>query len=296
MLNTTNTTRGVPRVRLTLRAIFLVWIICWAGGGKGQESSPAAAGRGDTAVVDAWFNSQQRTNAAGQLEYFHYKWNDVSNSGFSLLGDVFHKAGVATDTLYTAPTVAKLKPAQIYIIVSPDIPVKNPHPHYVQPEDAQRVAEWVKQGGVLLLMANDPANGEIEHLDLLADIFGIHFNPVLSHHVIADNHETGRIPVAGNGSVFQHPHVFFMKDTCTISVKAPAVSVLQDRGDILMAQAKYGKGTVFAVADPWVYNEYTDGRNLPPEYDNLAGAAELVHWLVEQIPRGTRPAVETSAR
>ena len=28
-------------------------------------------------------------------------------------------------TLYTAPTVAKLKGAQIYIIVSPDIPVKD---------------------------------------------------------------------------------------------------------------------------------------------------------------------------
>src|SRR6204780_183404 len=108
------------------------------------------------AVVDAWFNSQQRTNAAGQLQYFHYKWNDVSNSGFSLLGDVFHKAGVATDTLYTAPTVANLKGAQIYIIVSPDIPVKNPHPHYMQPEDARQGADWVKEGEVLLLMANDP--------------------------------------------------------------------------------------------------------------------------------------------
>jgi unsaturated rhamnogalacturonyl hydrolase len=268
--------------------IFLISIICGPAAGKGQELSATAAGRGPTVVVDAWFNSQQRTNAAGQLEYFHYKWNDVSNSGFSLFGGVFHKYGLATDTLYSAPTVANLKSAQIYVIVSPDIPVKNPHPHYVQPEDARQVAEWVKQGGVLLLMANDPANGEIEHLDLLADIFGIRFNPVLSHHVIGDNHEMGRIPVAGNGPVFQHPHIFFMKDTCTLSLKAPAVSVLQDRGDILMATAKYGKGTVFAVADPWVYNEYTDGRNLSPEYDNLAGAEELVHWLVNQVPRGTR--------
>jgi unsaturated rhamnogalacturonyl hydrolase len=74
-----------------------------------------------------------------------------------------------------------------------------------------------------------------------------------------------------------------MKDTCTISIKSPATSVLQDRGDVLMATAKYGKGTVFAVADPWVYNEYTNGQNLPPEYDNLAGAAELVNWLVKQV-------------
>lgn len=236
-------------------------------------------------LVDAWFNSQQRTNAAGQLEYFHYKWNDVSNSGFFLLGQVFRGFGVSTDTLYSAPTVSNLKGAQFYIIVSPDIPVKNPHPHYLQPEDARQAAQWVKQGGVLVLMANDPANGEIEHLDLLADLFGIHFNPVLSHHVAGDNHDPGRIPVAGNGPLFHYPHTFFMKDTCTISLKPPATSLLQDRGDILMATAKYGAGTVFAVADPWIYNEYTDGKNLPPEYDNLAGAVELVRWLVQQAPR-----------
>jgi unsaturated rhamnogalacturonyl hydrolase len=63
-----------------------------------------------------------------------------------------------------------------------------------------------------------------------------------------------------------------------------------------MATAKYGKGTVFAVADPWVYNEYTDGRNLPPEYDNLAGATELVSWLVKQVPRGTRSPAGTAAQ
>ena len=260
-----------------IRAIVLVWLMC----------SPAFSQIAGRVVVDAWFNSQQRTNAAGQMEYFHYKWDDVSNSGFFLFGQVFRGFGMATDTLYSAPTVANLKKAQIYIIVSPDIPAKNPHPHYVQAEDARQVAEWVKGGGVLLLMGNDPANGELEHLDQLADTFGIHFNPVLSHHVVGKDHEPGRIPVAGGGAVFRFPHLFYMKDTCTISVKGPAVPVLQDRGDVLMATAKYGKGTVFAVADPWIYNEYTNGQNLPPEYDNLAGAVELVRWLVKQVPSFT---------
>ena len=54
----------------------LAWLMCL----------PAFSQSSTRAVVDAWFNSQQRTNAAGQLEYFHYKWNDVSNSGFSLFG------------------------------------------------------------------------------------------------------------------------------------------------------------------------------------------------------------------
>jgi unsaturated rhamnogalacturonyl hydrolase len=259
------------------RAIILAFILCSTVRGYSVD-------RGKKVIVDAWFNSQQRTNAAGKQEYFHYKWDDVSNSGFFLFGQIFRGFGVATDTLYNAPTTANLKGAQIYMIVSPDIPSKNPQPHYMQAEDARQVAEWVKAGGVLVLMANDPANGEIDHLDQLADVFGLHFNPVLSHHVIGKDHDTGRIPVAGGGPLFHYPHTFFMKDTCTISVKGAAMPLLQDRGDILIASAKYGKGTVLAVADPWIYNEYTNGQNLPPEYDNLAGAVEVVSWLVKQVP------------
>jgi unsaturated rhamnogalacturonyl hydrolase len=263
---------------LTASLLVVVWCCPLTGNSSGRERR---------VLVDAWFNSQQRVNAAGQEEYFHYKWNDVSNSGFFLFGQLFRGYGVNTDTLYNAPTAANLKGAQFYIIVSPDIPAKNPHPHYLQPEDARQVAEWVKQGGVLILMANDPANGEIDHLDQLADLFGIHFNPVLSHHVAGDAHEMGKIVVRGNGPLFQHAHTLFMKDTCTISVRGPATSLLEDKGDILMATVKYGRGTVFAVADPWIYNEYTNGQNLPPEYDNLAGAVELVNWLVKQVPTST---------
>jgi unsaturated rhamnogalacturonyl hydrolase len=261
---------------VVLRAMVLAWLMC----------PPAFSQSVARVMVDAWFNSQQRTNAAGQQEYFHYKWNDVSNSGFFLFGQVFRGFGVATDTLYNAPTEANLKGAQFYIIVSPDIPAKNPRLHYLQPEDARHVAQWVKLGGVLVLMANDPANGEIEHLDQLADLFGIHFNPVLSHHVIGSDQAAGTIQVKGGGALFRYPHTLYMKDTCTLSLKGPAVPLLQDRGDILMATAKYGKGTVFGVADPWVYNEYTDGKNLPPGYDNLGGAVELVEWLVKQAPHG----------
>jgi len=53
-----------------------------------------------TVMLDAWFNSQQRKNAAGHTEYFHYKWNDVSDSGFSLLGQSF-KATESPSTPYT---------------------------------------------------------------------------------------------------------------------------------------------------------------------------------------------------
>ena len=51
-----------------------------------------------------------------------------------------------------------------------------------------------------------------------------------------------------------------------------------------MATAKFGKGTVFAIVDPWLYNEYTDGRKLPAEYDNYAAGKELVRWILRQVP------------
>jgi unsaturated rhamnogalacturonyl hydrolase len=76
-----------------------------------------------------------------------------------------------------------------------------------------------------------------------------------------------------------------MKDVCTISVSGPAKPVLAEGDDIFMAVAKYGKGTVYAVVDPWLYNEYTDGRKLPALYDNYAAGKELARWILEQTPR-----------
>ena len=228
-----------------------------------ERAGDAAAGRGSTVLVDAWYNSQTRKNAAGQTVLFHYKWDDWSDSGFSLFGHIFRAFGVETKTLETAPTAAKLKGARYYIIVSPDNPSKTPEPHYMNAADAEEISAWVKQGGVLVLMENDPANADITHLDVLADIFGLHFNNVLTHHVEDDQFEMGRMEITHPGVPFTRPHILYMKDTCSLSLSKGAQALLEWKGDTLMAVAHYGKGTVVAVTDPWLYNEYTDGRKLP---------------------------------
>jgi len=246
------------------------------------SQSDAAAGRGKTVLLDAWYNSQTRKNAAGQTVLFHYKWDDYSDSGFSLFGDIFRTYGVRTATLKTAPTLAKLKGAKFYIIVSPDNPSKTPDPHYMNADDAQQIAAWVKQGGVLVLMENDPGNADITHMDVLADLFGLHFNNVLTHHVIGDQYDMGRIDIKHPSAPFTVPHTLYMKDTCSLSLSQGAKALLEWNGDTLMGVAHYGKGTVVAVTDPWLYNEYTDGRKLPREYDNFAAGQEFVRWLLQQ--------------
>ena len=252
-----------------------------------EMGSQANQVRGEVVLIDSWFNSQQRRSASGQEDYFHYKWDDYSDSGFSLLGHIFASHGATLAALDQAPTVDLLKHASYYIIASPDIPIKNPHPNYMERKDAAEIAKWVEGGGILVLMPNDPANGDIDHLDLLADKFGIHFDKALAHHVIGDQFSPGLIPVTGTGAIFSGPHTLYMKDTCTISLTGSARSLLSDETGVVIAEAKYGKGTVVAVIDPWLYNEYTDHRKVLPVQDNFAAGEEFIDWLLKQPHRAT---------
>jgi unsaturated rhamnogalacturonyl hydrolase len=245
----------------------------------------AKIGRGDNVMVDGWFNSQKMKDATGQEIYFHYKWNDESNPGYSLWGHAFRNFGARTTTLYAEPTFENLQPAQVYIVASPDNLDKNPHAHFANAADAKEIAKWVKAGGVLAIMENDTSFADLDHFNVVAEKFGMHFNSVLRMHVVGTDWSMGRFYLDGKGPIFHHPHTAYVKDVCTISVKPPAVPVYTHDGDIFMAVAKYGKGTVYAMVDPWFYNEYTNGLKLPAEYDNYAAGVELAKWLLEQVPK-----------
>jgi unsaturated rhamnogalacturonyl hydrolase len=250
-----------------------------------ETAANAKLGRGDKVLVDGWFNSQQRADAFGRQIEFHYKWNTWDEAGYSFLGHIFRNYGVETSELDAEPTTANLRGAQIYLIVSPDNLDKNPHPHYANAEDATQIASWVRSGGVLMIMENDTSYADLDHFNVVSEKFGIHFNSVLRKHVIGTNHEQGKIAIDGTGPIFHHPHTIFVKDVCTISVSGPAHAALTEGDDIFMATAKYGKGAVYAMVDPWLYNEYTDGRKLPATYDNFAAGNELVRWVLELVPR-----------
>ncbi|MGB7263971.1 MAG: glycoside hydrolase family 88 protein [Terracidiphilus sp.] len=254
-----------------------------------MEYAPASTlARGTNVVVDGWFNSQQREDAFGHQVYFHYKWDTWDNPGYSLFGHLFREFGAQTNELDAEPTAANLRGAQVFIIASPDNLDKNPHAHFATRGDAEEIAEFVESGGVLVIMENDTSFADLDHFNKISDQFGIHFNDVLRKHVIGTQWEQGKILIDGDGPIFHHQHTIYVKDVCTITVSKPARSVLDENGDVFMATAKYGKGTVVAMTDPWLYNEYTDGRKLPAMYDNYAAGKEFARWILAQVPRANR--------
>ena len=250
-------------------------------GSEMEQSATQSLGQHKTALIDAWFNSQTRKNAFGQTEPFHYKWEDDSASGYSLFGRAFQSYGVSLATLPAAPTPAALAHANIYLVASPDIPIKNPNPHTMDKPSGDAIEAWVKAGGVLLLFSNDRDNTEFTGFNTLSDRFGIHFNPVLSHHVVGEDHASGEVVIPANTGIFGAGFTAFMKDTSSIAVHGPAKAVVTDHGDIMIAISHLGKGVVLAVTDPWVYNEYADGRKMR-QYDGFEAAQDLAAWAVHQ--------------
>lgn len=241
-----------------------------------------------TVTLDYYFNHEVRKNKAGQTERFHYLWTDQTNSGFSVWGDIFKKHGATLDTLGQAPAAANLAHTGVYIIVDPDTRKESANPNYINEKDADEIAKWVKAGGVLVIMANDSANVELPHFNILAGRFGLHFNNDLQNHVIDDAHfEDGAIAINGN-NIFRTSKKIFLKDVCSITLSGNAQPVLKaQNGAVIAANASYGKGVVFAVGDPWLYNEYVNGR-LPAGYENDKAADDLAVWLLKQAKRNGR--------
>lgn len=240
---------------------------------------------GKIVLVDSYFNDEhKKDDATGKIISFHYKWDETDNNGFYIFGGVFNRYGFLTRTLYKAPTKENLQKASVYIIVDPDVPKENPDAKYIEEPDIKAITAWVKAGGVLIVLNNDAGNAEFKHLNNLMAKFGITYNEDLHNHVIGEQFEQGAVVIPADNAIFKAAKKIYIKDISTITVTAPAVASLADKDAVIIATAKYGKGTVFAVGDPWFYNEYVNGR-LPSEYQNLQAADDLVAWIVKQLPK-----------
>ena len=245
-----------------------------------EMADDLAVGQGRTVALDTWFNHEFRKNAAGQPERFHYTWGDRLHSGFWWFGNVFREMGARLTTV-ERPTAAALSGASVYIIVDPDTPKETEKPNFMTPQDVAVIKNWVQNGGVLLLMANDSANAELPRFNQLAEAFGLRFLDKKVNPVQGRQWEQGRVGVAENQEVFKQTSEFYIKEVAPLALSGTARPVLMKNGDVLMACVSAGKGTVLAVGDPWLYNEYTDGRLLEGRFQNFQAGRELARFLLQ---------------
>jgi unsaturated rhamnogalacturonyl hydrolase len=243
---------------------------------------------GKTVMLDYYFNNERRTDITGASVRFHYTWEDKANSGYSIWGHIFRMNGAQTDSLPVAPTAQNLAKASVYIITDPDDDREVPSPHYPSQQDMSAMEGWVRAGGVLVLMSNDSANAEFTHFNRLAAHFGIRFNFDDYHKVIGNQFEMGAFDLKGQNPLFPTTNKIYIKELSTLHLSGPARPVLTDAGNVIMAVVRFGKGAVFAVGDPWFYNEYTDGRKLPADFENYHAARDLAQWLLLQARAQTK--------
>jgi len=240
---------------------------------------------GKTVLLDEYFNNEHHKDITGANIRFHYIWDELDNNGYAIWGGIFNRLGARTDTLATAPTAANLAKASVYIIVDPDNEKESPAPNYPSEADIASIEAWVKAGGVLVLMANDSANCEFKNFNNLAGHFGIRFNDDCYHKVTGNQFEMGAFtisPMTVQDGIFRNTKKIYIKELSTLTLSGPAKPAFTDAGHNIMAVARVGKGAVFAVGDPWFYNEYTDGRKLPADFDNYDAARDLAQWLLAQ--------------
>ena len=226
--------------------------------------------------LDNWYNHE--TNAkTGKL--YHYLWTDTAFSGYSRWGKIFTGRGAKITTL-GKPDASVLNKINVYIIVDPDTTTENPSPNYLMPEDIACIKRWVEKGGVLAILANDGPNCEFTHLNELMRQFGMTFNHVTLHPVTGTNFEMGASTDLPDHPLFKGVTKIYIKEVSDINISGNAKAIMTEKGKVLMAENKFGNGYVFAIGDPWIYNEYIDHDRLPESFENRKAAENLTDLLL----------------
>ncbi len=239
-------------------------------------------GKGKHVAVDTYFNHEFRKGPNGTDEPFHYTWADRKHSGYWWWGNTFRQLGATTVLVPTAPSPTSLKNVDVYIIVDPDTRKETASPNFISETDATHIANWVRAGGTLVLLANDTLNCEHQHLNSLAARFGIQFLPKLRNPVQGEQFDQGTIRMPANNAIFPSVSMVYIKELAPLAVQPPAQAAVTDSGDVIVATARVGKGTVLAIGDPWLYNEYVDGRRIGPKFQNVKAGKDLAVWLLKQ--------------
>jgi len=227
--------------------------------------------------LDNWFNREVNAKTG---KPFHYLWTDTEWSGYSRWGEIFKSRGAEITTV-EKPLASVLSGIDVYIIVDPDTTTESKSPNYFMPDDIKAIKKWVKKGGVLAILANDAPNCEFTHLNRLMKNFGMTFNHVTLHPVKGTEWEMGASKDFTDHPLFKGVSKIYIKEVSDINLSGKARSVLTENNKVLIAENKFGKGYVFAIGDPWIYNEYIDHDRITPGFDNRKAADNLTDMLLK---------------
>jgi unsaturated rhamnogalacturonyl hydrolase len=225
----------------------------------------ALSARSQVVALDGFHNDETKLPD-------HYRWDGTRPGGFSELGKLIEEAGGTTRTIRERITAEALRGVDVFIIVDPDTPLESDHPKYIETAEADAIEKWVRAGGRIMLMGNDKGNAEFEHFNRLAGRFGIHFREETYPKVAGK----AILRAKGAGPVFGSGSTVYLVEVAPLEVQDPQGVLLADNGTPIMALVHAGKGEVFAVGDPWVYNEYI-GRE-----DNRKVAGALMRHLLKR--------------
>jgi len=231
--------------------------------------------------LDNWFNHEINARTGSP---FHYLWSDSEFSGYSQWGEIFTDRGAKITTL-GKPDASILSKIDIYIIVDPDTTTETPAPNYIMAEDIKDIKKWVKKGGTLALLGNDGPNCEFTHFNQLASQFGMTFNHVTLHPVTGTNYEMGASKDLSDHPLFEGVSKIYIKEVSDINLSKKAEAVLTENGKVLIAETRFGKGYVFVIGDPWIYNEYIDHALLPESFNNRRAAENLTDLLLGHVKK-----------
>jgi hypothetical protein len=188
---------------------------------------------------------------------YHYAWDDTTAAGYSELQRLLEGLGAATTSVTEPATQETLAGLSIYLLVTPGTPTTDPATKPLDDKAVEAIASWVEAGGVLILLNNSKGYAEFDHTNKLAERFGIHFNEDVRFGLDADPQKL-QMHTFPDHPFFQGVNKLHMRSVGTLSVEPPAEVVYRFQGDTIMALCRHGKGTVFALGDPWGYNEYID--------------------------------------
>lgn len=231
--------------------------------------------------LDNWFNHETNSKTG---KPFHYLWTDTADSGYSRWGDIFIARGAKITTI-SKPTTSVLKKINVYIIVDPDTATETPSPNFILSDDIASIKKWVERGGVLAVLLNDAPNCEFTHLNKLMSEFGMTFNHVSLHRVINDDFEMGASVNLPAHPLFKGVSKIYIKEVSDINLSGTAKAILTENGKVLIAENSFGKGYVFAIGDPWIYNEYIDHDRLPASFENRKAAENLTDILLDHAKK-----------